>query len=458
MRSHWSSPAVTGSERRSDRCRPVSGIVVFPATTRQNQIAWQGIPNSSDSTLFMNTDLNNYVYLGYTPNALPNVNTIPVAPNGNIVLPANRTIYAIWSVSIGVSPLVIIPGGLAYFLGVTQGLGNLAIPSIQSPNFVSGVSGWQIAKDGSAQFNNLTIRGTFFGLDFIINQTGAFFYNGTPALGNLKVSIVSNGGGIDSFGNVYLDNITTYNVVVAGGGYAQVAANPVTGAPFVVLRPPGTTHVSALPQVNANVVNPGAVNEQLQVNVNSGNETGNPVSSILQLVSRSNDGTVAGVANLIGDVTETTPADGNVYRLGQKNYQAAAIPVTAVTSTNLLTVGPLVAGQSYRIAGWAIYLGGQAAGAPIFSWGATGGLVLGATQNGWQKFTGGGVSPIIHNNNGALGAVTGPVFAAATTNWLYEWDINVNVTTTGSLIITGAENTAGDSFTIGQISATLTPY
>ena len=301
----------------------MSGIVVFPATTRQNQIAWQGIPNSSDSTLFMNTDLNNYVYLGYTPNALPNVNTIPVAPNGNIVLPANRTIYAIWSVSIGVSPLVIIPGGLAYFLGVTQGLGNLAIPSIQSPNFVSGVSGWQIAKDGSAQFNNLTIRGTFFGLDFIINQTGAFFYNGTPALGNLKVSIVSNGGGIDSFGNVYLDNITTYNVAVAGGGYAQVAANPVTGAPFVVLRPPGTTHVSALPQVNANVVNPGAVNEQLQVNVNSGNEAGNPVSSILQLASRSNDGTVAGVANLIGDVTETTPADGNVYRLGQKNYQAA---------------------------------------------------------------------------------------------------------------------------------------
>lgn len=32
--------------------------------------------------------------------------------------------------------------------------------SIQSPNYVAGVSGWTINKDGSAEFNNVVIRGT----------------------------------------------------------------------------------------------------------------------------------------------------------------------------------------------------------------------------------------------------------------------------------------------------------
>jgi hypothetical protein len=52
-------------------------------------------------------------------------------------------------------------------------------PAIQSPNFESGSEGWQINQDGSAQFNNLEIRGTFNGTDFIINSSGIFFYSTT---------------------------------------------------------------------------------------------------------------------------------------------------------------------------------------------------------------------------------------------------------------------------------------
>jgi hypothetical protein len=37
--------------------------------------------------------------------------------------------------------------------------GNLAIQSIQSPNFVAGSQGWQVDKLGNAEFNNATIRG-----------------------------------------------------------------------------------------------------------------------------------------------------------------------------------------------------------------------------------------------------------------------------------------------------------
>ena len=53
----------------------------------------------------------------------------------------------------------------------------LLTPAIQSPNFISGSEGWTINQDGSAQFNNLDIRGTFNGTDFIINNNGIFFYS-----------------------------------------------------------------------------------------------------------------------------------------------------------------------------------------------------------------------------------------------------------------------------------------
>jgi hypothetical protein len=83
-------------------------------------------------------------------------------------------------------------------------------PAIQSPNFVTTVSGWTINADGSAEFNNLSIRGTFNGTDFIINSSGAFFYSGTPASGNL-ISSVTNSAGTDSFGNNYLAGPASYD-------------------------------------------------------------------------------------------------------------------------------------------------------------------------------------------------------------------------------------------------------
>lgn len=40
--------------------------------------------------------------------------------------------------------------------------GNVLIrPAIQSPNYSAGISGWAIKRDGSAEFNNLTVRGSF---------------------------------------------------------------------------------------------------------------------------------------------------------------------------------------------------------------------------------------------------------------------------------------------------------
>jgi hypothetical protein len=46
---------------------------------------------------------------------------------------------------------------------IVGGGGNLIYPSIHSPNYVPGVSGWAINKDGTAEFNDVDILGTITG-------------------------------------------------------------------------------------------------------------------------------------------------------------------------------------------------------------------------------------------------------------------------------------------------------
>jgi len=100
--------------------------------------------------------------------------------------------------------------------------------AIQSPNYVTGVSGWTINQDGSVEFNNGVFRGTltaatFIGTNFVINSAGAFFYSGAPAAGNLVASAAGTAGA-DGFGNNYLAGQAAY-----GGGFAAaVAAGFVT--------------------------------------------------------------------------------------------------------------------------------------------------------------------------------------------------------------------------------------
>ena len=92
---------------------------------------------------------------------------------------------------------------------------DLVIPAIQSPNFVSGVSGWAVFRDGSAQFNDVTVTGgTVTGTDGILSPAGTFWYSGPPAPGNLIFSIAPLATSADGFGNA-----------VQGGGAAAYNAN-----------------------------------------------------------------------------------------------------------------------------------------------------------------------------------------------------------------------------------------
>lgn len=65
---------------------------------------------------------------------------------------------------------------------------------------------------------------TFNGTNFVINSSGMFFYSGTPAAGNLILSI-ANASGTDAFGNAYLSGTVTYAQVSGGNFSAYQAAN-----------------------------------------------------------------------------------------------------------------------------------------------------------------------------------------------------------------------------------------
>lgn len=92
----------------------------------------------------------------------------------------------------------------------------LVRPAIQSPNFVTGSTGWTIRADGSAEFNNVVIRNaaTIGGTTLI--------YSGVPAAGNLIAS-VSAASGTDSFGNTYTDGMAVYDP--GAGAFASLSTS-----------------------------------------------------------------------------------------------------------------------------------------------------------------------------------------------------------------------------------------
>jgi len=110
----------------------------------------------------------------------------------------------------------------------------LVRPALRSPGYVAGSAGWTVNLDGSAEFNNVTVRGTLQSSNFVTGVSGwqllnsghaefndvtirggtslggnAFYYSGTPANGNLVLSIAATAG-TDPFGNAYNDGLTVY--------------------------------------------------------------------------------------------------------------------------------------------------------------------------------------------------------------------------------------------------------
>jgi len=95
----------------------------------------------------------------------------------------------------------------------------LRLAAEQSPNFKTGVSGWFIGQDGTAEFNDVVVRGTIEASQFVGDGNGEeiMIYSAAPAAGNLRSSMTS-GSGTDSFGNHFLAGPASY----LGGQATQV--------------------------------------------------------------------------------------------------------------------------------------------------------------------------------------------------------------------------------------------
>jgi len=74
--------------------------------------------------------------------------------------------------------------GMPFSDPVAGGGGDLVIQQLQSPNFVAGSEGWQIAQNGTAQFADVTITGGSLTLE---DPTGDPVIDINPTLGAILV-------------------------------------------------------------------------------------------------------------------------------------------------------------------------------------------------------------------------------------------------------------------------------
>lgn len=367
-------------------------ITQIPVGTSVAQ-AWSGVRNSTEQVMFWNQDITNTIYLGFLPQITANGNnTIPVPPNGSFLLPADRSVFVIASVA-GVSSLVVIPNAGGQFRSLTQGLGSLAIPSIFSPNFVTGVSGWKISKDGSSEFNNVTVRGTFKGTAYIFNAAGHFFYSGTPAAGNLIYSN-TNSSGLDQFNNAYIGGLTKYDNV------SLVAGNFLAG---------NTQYYSFTAQ-------PNAVFTALHASVGLQTEgtTGIQVSDFLQLQT----GVIPSgliltpvlYSTALGDFQYISGLDGATYEIGHQE-NASSTTLTLTTSPQVVASIPVVGANRYHVTAWTHFNGNAGLGTASFGFDGTATV----SHSDWnvQEVQNGAAGPLLNNVGGgaAIPLFTTPALA-----------------------------------------------
>jgi len=119
---------------------------------------------------------------------------------------------------------------------IAGGQGNLIATSLQSPDFETGVQGWQVRQDGSVEFNNGTFRG------YVVDG-GMFLYSGTPGDGNPPVISITNPGTTeDPYGNTILPDL-----VVGQAGMGQVQIVP--GNPTYIKFPAASGTWNRIPEI-----------------------------------------------------------------------------------------------------------------------------------------------------------------------------------------------------------------
>jgi hypothetical protein len=404
----------------------MSNLLSIPVPTGTPSLCWSGRQSGSISTImFYNPDPDNYVYLGQESNiTAAGPNSFPLAPNGSFSGDPSENWYVIGYAA--TQPLIMIPNGQSFQVSLTQGYGSIVIPLIYSPNFVEGVSGWYIGKDGDAEFNNLVIRGIFYGLNYEVNSSGAFFYSGTPAFGNLVIAL-ANSAGTDSFGNPYPSGVSTFN----GGITSTLSNGQLSFTPF------GGAYLPALVFSAAGVL----VLEAPEESASDGLTQVNVYSRL------------AAAAQTLSNCLQVSDSiDGQVY-----GTQRLSLVLTAATANSTTTFAPFfsvsveaasTASRTYRVHGKAYYTANQSAGDTAIEWtgpaGTTGLISFTASQKGQTAFYDCG--PL--GNGGSSGSIPITMNTADPITVEYDGAVTVPAGVAGSFELLYANVTGSDTFKV----------
>lgn len=297
---------------------------------------------------------------------------------------------------------------------VTPG-GILIFPQIQSPNFAHNVAGWKIARDGSAEFNNVTIRS-----GAIISGT-ALYYSSSPPAANTLVASVSATAGTDPYGNDYLAGQVTYHYTGAGP----------SGSLAVAVSDAGIAWYAAA----------------------SG--TLGPWTKISSFASY----------NVVPGVFLTAPAfefisssDGNAYQVGQLSAPATAVPET-INQTSAQTITGCTANlgaRAYRVKAVVQFTANAAAGNPSFQLG-----VSAVTSQLWGnaiiwQTTGAGAGANRFDVDTAGAVFQGPGMVAGAV-YLVQIDAYMVCTSAGAVSLQAFTSAAADTFTVNNAVLDVIP-
>lgn len=230
--------------------------------------------------------------------------------------------------------------------------------------------------------------GTFIGTNWVENSSGSFFYNGTPAAGNILASI-SNVAGTDQYNNPWSAGIYLY-----GPSGSSVGIIDNGDAAAIQLQPPGVTQLSDVPQVYAFASNQGASSETQYLIMSSG-ATDNQDSAQIQLQGAAGDGSSpAQIQFLFGSTAKVTFTETGVGAVdtwhdfstelvnwvvasgGLARYRMMPDNTVMIHCTNLApTTTPPVSGTFWNIPSGYQDTSGVTYNFPV-AWAASGGVTL----------------------------------------------------------------------------------
>jgi hypothetical protein len=375
----------------------------------------------------------------------------------------------------------------------------LLVPAVNSPNFnlqnpaASPTPSWAILQNGLAYFFGLTLfGGTITGPDYIINTSGIFIYNGTPAAGNL-IGSWAGATGTDAFGNAYPQGLNVTEGAVSGTTFTgtDFVINS-TGAFFYQGTPGANTMTAAIipnyltstqdPYGNwaiggigtygtnadggdyvASVFQAGSVagNQTYYTAatmqgatspwVNQGGVTWDPVLgytvSVFLPVQLQAQGTGRGASLLVGaEVTAVDGLDGQTYDTERKTLNSHNLS-GAITSATPVNIGPFtwpVAARTYQVSGMFI-VNCTTAGTPEIEFSAPGAA---AGQMGIVTSRAGILiaAQLAPNTLGGMGALT------AGDTYLVNFDGILVPAASGNLTINMAASGGVGSFTVAAYS------